>query len=233
MHETTGTTEFASGIATVSPKLHRFLGVELEIAPGVLVPREETELLGLTAINILAKEQSAVLVIDMCCGSGNLGLAVAAALPNSRVLGADLTDETVDLARRNVERLGFEQRVKIYQGDLFDAMNGQNLVGKVDMIICNPPYISARRLEDSLSHLLVNEPREAFDGGPFGISILQRVVRDSASFLRPGGILAFEFGEGQHQQVAHLLSRAAAYDQISFVDNEAGIPRVAVAHKQV
>ncbi|PSH70944.1 methyltransferase [Phyllobacterium brassicacearum] len=233
MQQTTRTTEFASGIPTGSAKLHRFLGVELEIAPGVLVPREETELLGLTAINILAKEPTGPLVIDMCCGSGNLGLAVAGAIANARVLGADLTDETVDLARRNVERLGFDLRVKIFQGDLFDAMNGQALTGKVDMIICNPPYISARRLEDGLSHLLVNEPREAFDGGPFGISILQRVVRDSVPFLRPGGILTFEFGEGQHQQVAHLLSRAAAYDQISFVDNEAGIPRVAVARKQV
>ena len=233
MQQTTRTTEFASGIPTGSAKLHRFLGVELEIAPGVLVPREETELLGLTAINLLAKEPSGPLVIDMCCGSGNLGLAVAGAIANARVLGADLTDETVDLARRNVARLGFDPRVKIFQGDLFEAMNGQVLTGKVDMIICNPPYISARRLEDSLSHLLVNEPREAFDGGPFGISILQRVVRNLVPFLRPGGILAFEFGEGQHQQVAHLLSRAAAYDQISFVDNEAGIPRVAVARKQV
>ncbi len=186
MQQTTRTTEFASGIPTGSAKLHRFLGVELEIAPGVLVPREETELLGLTAINILAKEPAGPLVIDMCCGSGNLGLAVAGAIANARVLGADLTDETVDLARRNVERLGFDLRVKIFQGDLFEAMNGQALTGKVDMIICNPPYISARRLEDSLSHLLVNEPREAFDGGPFGISILQRVVRELGAVSSAG-----------------------------------------------
>ncbi|WP_162293204.1 N5-glutamine methyltransferase family protein [Phyllobacterium zundukense] len=226
-------TEPVLGISAVPTKLHRFLGVELEIAPGVLVPREETELLGLTAISILTEEQAGPLVIDMCCGSGNLGLAVAGAIATARVLGADLTDETVGLARRNVERLGFGPRVKIFQGDLFDAMNGQDLAGKVDMIICNPPYISARRLEDSLAHLLVDEPREAFDGGPFGISILQRVVRDSVPFLRPGGTLVFEFGEGQHQQVAHLLTRVSAYDQVSFVDNEAGIPRVAVARKQV
>ncbi len=217
--------------APAQMKRQRFLGVELEIAGGVLMPREETELLGRTAINILAGMESP-LVIDMCCGSGNLGLAIANAVSSAKVMSADLTDETVSAAWHNALRLGLSDRVEIYQGDLFAAFEGKNLAGKVDMVVCNPPYISAKRLQETLAHLLVEEPREAFDGGPFGISILQRLVRDAAALLRPGGILAFEFGEGQHQQVAHLLTRSGAYEDIAFVDNEAGIARVAVARKK-
>ncbi|MHC1550432.1 N5-glutamine methyltransferase family protein [Phyllobacterium sp. K27] len=214
--------------APAQMKLHSFLGVELEIATGVLMPRQETELLGRTVIDMLAGMGSP-LVIDMCCGSGNLGLAIAGAVASAKVMCADLTDETVSAARHNAMRLGLSDRVEIYQGDLLGAFDGKDLAGKVDLVVCNPPYISAKRLHEALAHLLVDEPREAFDGGPFGISILQRLVRDSVAVLRSGGSLAFEFGEGQHQQVAHLLSRSGAYEQISFVDNEAGVPRVAVA----
>lgn len=212
-------------------KRYRFLGVELEIAAGVLIPREETELLGRTAISILANSSSP-LVIDMCCGSGNLGLAIASAVPSAKVMGADLTDETVNAARHNALRLGLSDRVEIYQGDLFAAFDEKSLAAKVDLVVCNPPYISAKRLHETLAHLLEEEPREAFDGGPFGISILQRLVRDSADMLKSGGSLVFEFGEGQDHQVAHLLSRSGAYEVISFVDNELGIARVAVAIKK-
>ncbi|EJN02145.1 HemK/PrmC family methyltransferase [Phyllobacterium sp. YR531] len=213
---------------TVRAGRHRFLGIEIEVANGVLVPREETELLGTTAIDTLIGKDSA-LVIDMCCGSGNLGLAIANAIPLVKIMSADLTDETISVARHNTQRLGFSDRVEIFQGDLFSAFDGKDIGRKADLVVCNPPYISAKRLEETLGHLLKDEPREAFDGGPFGISILQRLVRDSVKFLKAGGILAFEFGEGQHQQVAQLLIRSGGYGDISFVKNELGIPRVAVA----
>ncbi|MEP7456464.1 HemK/PrmC family methyltransferase [Phyllobacterium sp. SB3] len=212
-------------------KRHMFLGVELEITTGVLVPRQETELLGRTAIEILANNDLP-LVIDMCCGSGNLGLAIASAIPSARIMSADLTDETVSAARHNTWQLGLLDRVEIYQGDLFTAFDGKNVNGKIDLVVCNPPYISARRLHETLGHLLVEEPREAFDGGPFGISILQRLVRDSADVLKAGGSLAFEFGEGQHQQVSYLIARCGAYDEVLFVDSAVGVPRVAVARKK-
>lgn len=205
-----------------------FMGVELELAPDVLVPRKETELLGRQALNILQDIEGEPLVIDMCCGSGNLALAIASASPAVRMWGADLTDETVALACRNVHRLGLEGRIAIHQGDLFGALAGQGLEGKVDMIVCNPPYISTARLDGESAHLLENEPREAFEGGPYGISIHQRLVREAADFLKPGGWLLFEFGEGQSRQVAALVIRARAYDPVSFAEDEEGRPRVAI-----
>lgn len=212
-------------------RLHRFMGVELELAADVLVPREETELLGMKAVSILKDGTAAPVVIDMCCGSGNLAVGIASEVPSARVWGADLTDSTVALARRNVERLGVGARVSIRQGDLFAALADDGLEGSVDMIVCNPPYISTGRLEGDRAHLLDSEPREAFDGGPYGISIHQRLIRDAPAFLKPGGWLLFEFGEGQDRQAAALLSRAKAYETVTFANDRDGKPRVAFVKK--
>ncbi|CAM5563515.1 release factor glutamine methyltransferase [Aquamicrobium terrae] len=213
--------------------LHRFLGVDLELAPGVLVPREETELLGRVAIDLIRAGDENPLVVDMCCGSGNLALAIATHAPAATVWACDLTDETVALAERNVRRCGFSDRVRVLQGDLFGGLAGENLEGSVDIIVCNPPYISTQRLEGDSAHLLENEPREAFDGGPYGISIHQRLVRDAVAFLKPGGWLAFEFGEGQQRQAAALLARARAYDSVEFASDRNGTPRAAFAQKRL
>lgn len=213
-----------------STGLHHFMGLELELGPDVLVPREETEILGKTALGLLPDGQPAT-VIDMCCGSGNLALAVASNKASATVWGADLTDSTVATARRNVERLGLGDRVTILQGDLFGALDGKGLEGQVDLIVCNPPYISTGRLETESAHLLESEPREAFDGGPYGISIHQRLVRDAVAFLKPGGWLAFEFGVGQERQAASLITRAKAYEPVEFVHDDEGRPRVAKVRK--
>lgn len=212
-------------------RLHRFMGIELELGPGVLVPREETEILGNAAICVLGGRAPGARVIDMCCGSGNLGLAIATRVPSAQVWSADLTDATVAVARRNVDRLGLAGRVTVAQGDLFGAFEGLGLAGTVDLVVCNPPYISSARLEGDRSELLASEPREAFDGGPYGLSIHQRLVRDAAAFLKPGGWLAFEFGEGQDRQVAALVARARAYAPVDFATDATSLPRVAIARK--
>lgn len=214
-----------------TPRLHRFMSVMLELAPGVLVPRQETELLGQSALAILRDRAPGPMVIDMCCGSGNLALAIAAEVPSACVWGVDVTDSTVALARSNAERLALQDRATIRKGDLFGALEGDGLIGAADMIVCNPPYISTARLEGESAHLLEGEPREAFDGGPYGISIHQRLIRDAIDFLKPGGWLLFEFGQGQDRQVTALIARAKAYEPVTFAKDEVGMPRVALLRK--
>ena len=148
-------------------------------------------------------------------------MAIATEIPTARIWGADLTDGTVALARRNAERLGVQDRVSIRQGDLFGALAGEGLAGAVDMIVCNPPYISTGRLEGESAHLLESEPREAFDGGPYGISIQQRLVREAPAFLKPGGLLLFEFGVGQERQAQSLLVLAFLAEAIAEIEDEA------------
>lgn len=204
-----------------------FMGVELAVAPGALIPREETELLGRTAIEIIRQSAGRqARVIDMCCGSGNLACAIAHQVPQAEIWASDLTDGCVEVARRNVERLGLSGRVNVAQGDLFQGLAGVALEDTVDVIVCNPPYISVKRLEGERAGLLEHEPREAFDGGPYGLSIHQRVVRDAPAFLRPGGTLLFEVGLGQDRQVAALFSRARIYEDIKVVSDASGNGRV-------
>jgi release factor glutamine methyltransferase len=215
------------------PRTHRFLGVEIELAPGVLIPRQETELLGRTAIAALQGKGERPLLVDVCCGSGNLACAIAHQVPDLHAWACDLTDPCVALARRNVARLDLTDRVEVLQGDLFAPLLERNLVGKIDCIVCNPPYISSGKLAGESAHLLEREPREAFDGGPYGLTIQQRVIREAAPLLRSGGILLLEFGLGQKRQVELLFGRARTYEAVTFVSDATGAPRVVRARKSV
>jgi HemK-like putative methylase len=206
-----------------------FLGVELETAPGVLIPREETELLGNKAIEILRARGDSPAFIDMCCGAGNLACAIASAIPAARGWASDLTDATVSLARKNVARLGLSERVAVVQGDLFSKLEG---LGKVDAVVCNPPYISTSRLEKDRAHLLEKEPREAFDGGPYGLTIHQRVIKEALPFVKPDGWLLFELGLGQEKQLKLLFARVKEWAELQFVCDASGAPRVAFAQRR-
>ena len=217
--------------AEISQQRHyRFLGLDLIVQGSVLVPRAETELLASHAIALLRETgETAPLVIDMCCGSGNVGLAIADAMKTVTLLSADLTEDTVETAKANANLLGLSERATICRGDLFAALEGQGAEGEAAMIVSNPPYISTGRLEGESAHLLENEPREAFDGGPYGISIQQRLVREAPAFLKPGGLLLFEFGVGQERQAQSLLTRSRVFECLDFPTDEEGRPRVAVA----
>jgi len=207
-----------------------FMGVELDVDPGALVPRAETELLGHACVRVL-RETGGKRAIDLCCGSGNLACAIASEIPVASFWACDLTDGCVHLARRNVQKLGLEARVKVYQGDLFAALAGLGLEGTIDAVVCNPPYISSGRLGKDRSTLIEQEPREAFDGGPFGLAIHQRVVKEVLAYLRPGGWLMFEIGLGQHKQVKILFDRTRAYGEVQVECDADGNPRVAYARR--
>jgi release factor glutamine methyltransferase len=204
-----------------------FMGVELIVAEGALVPRQETELLGMTALRALVSSGSiAPRVIDMCSGSGNLACAIAHHMPSARVWASDLTDGCVAVMRRNVQHVGVSERVVVTQGDLFAGFAGLGLENTIDAVVCNPPYISQSKLASDSAELLEHEPREAFDGGPYGLSIQQRVVKDALPYLRSGGVLLFEVGLGQERQVKILFERMKMYEDIRFVANAAGDVRV-------
>ena len=196
----------------IAPGHQKFLGLELLCGEGALVPRPETELLALAAMEKI-KMTASPRVIDLCCGVGNLACAVAAFVPQAQVWATDLTDDCVRWAQKNVEKLSLAARVQTMQGDLFTALEGKGLERTIDLIVCNPPYISTGRLGADRSALLEHEPREAFDGGPYGLSIHQRVVADAPRFLKPCGWLFMEFGLRQDVQVRRLLERSPAFDR--------------------
>jgi release factor glutamine methyltransferase len=209
-----------------------FRGLALQVPPGTLAPRPETEALVERATRLVRETRiDEPRVIDMCCGTGNIAVAIAVELPGATVFASDLTKQCVTAARQNVEMHGLRSRVTIAEGDLFEPLRGRGLEGTVDLVTCNPPYISTGRLESDAAELLRHEPREAFDAGPYGLNIHQRVIKIALEFLRPGGWLVFEYGAGQGRQLQLLLRRAQAYDEIDTTDHGPGAAGVASARK--
>lgn len=210
-----------------------FLGLEMLAGPEALVPRRETELLGRTAIDLARNtttDDDAPLVIDLCTGCGNLALAVANALPQARVFGADISQVALELARRNAIHLGLQHRVQFFAGDLLTPFDTRDFHGRVDLLTCNPPYISSSKVVQMDVEISQHEPALAFDGGPLGVGILMRLIQEAPRFLGPGGWLAFEVGLGQGGSLARRLRASGAWREVREIADETGATRAIAAH---
>lgn len=210
----------------------RFMDLEMLAGPAALVPRQETELLASTAIALaqqLAAGQAQITVVDVCTGSGNVALAVASRVNNARVFAADLSEDAVALARRNAAHLQLDARVNFSAGDLLAPFDNAEFLGRVDLLTCNPPYISSAKVDQMANEISGHEPHLAFDGGPFGVAILMRLLQDAPRFLRPGGWLAFEVGLGQGPAMAKRLEKAGIFTDVRGVNDRAGAVRALAA----
>ena len=209
-----------------------FMGLELLAGKEALIPRQETELLGRAALEVLrplAAGRDEVLVVDVCTGSGNLALALAFHEPKARVYAADLSTEAVALARRNVRHLDLEHRVELRAGDLLAPFDETGFHGRVELLVCNPPYISGKKVDTLPGEIIGHEPRLAFDGGPLGIRILERLMREAPRFLAAGGFLMFEVGLGQGPALLRRLAGNKDYTVLKSFTDAAGEIRVILA----
>lgn len=208
-----------------------FMGKILLASQAALVPRRETEQLGYSALRRLQSlAVNRPLVIDVCTGAGNVALGIASHLPQARVMGADLSPDAVGLARENAAFLSRED-VEFRCGDLLEPFNEQALHGAVDMITCNPPYISTARVDGMPPEISRHEPRLAFDGGPFGVKIIRKLIATAPQLLKPGGWLLMEVGLGQGAGVAKSLTADRQYDEIHTHNDAAGQVRVIEARR--
>ena len=198
----------------------KFLGVSLIVERGVVFPRPVTERVGTAGLAILRELHQQppgreLRVLDLCCGMGNLACAIGSHDPATRIWACDISPEATALTRRNAARLGLQDRVATGTGDMFGALAGAGLEGTVDLIVCGPPFISTGQLDKDRAKLLQFEPRAAFDGGPYGLSIHQALINGAPAFLRPGGHLVVEAGARQSRYVCQLLERKGGYQAIS------------------
>jgi release factor glutamine methyltransferase len=224
-----------------------FMGYEFFAEEGTIYPREESgivvrEIVRLAASGALpgalagtpaGTPAETLRIIDQCGGSGNLGCVMAMSIPRAHVWTTDLNEKASALARRNIEKHGLVGRVDALTGDLFKPFDSLGLAGQIDAIGCSPPFISTGRLTRDRAYLLEHEPREAFDAGPYGLSIHMRVVKECLPLLRTGGYFVCEFGEGQAKQVESLVTRARAYDDIRILTDADGVARAISARKAV
>jgi release factor glutamine methyltransferase len=206
--------------------LEDFMGVEFLASAEALIPRRETELLGFAALarlRTILERRTEALVVDVCTGCGNLALALAAHEPRCRVYGSDLDAAAVALARRNAQHLALEDRVSFREGDLLQPFDEPAIRGRTDLLLCNPPYISSAKVDTMPGEISGHEPRLAFDGGPFGIRILHRIVNEAPGFLVPGGWLGIEVGLGQGPATARRMQSRGYTEVIPVCDGNGAI----------
>ena len=211
-----------------------FMNLELLSDKRALIPRKETEILGREALRIsldLARKKKKIHVMDICCGSGNLGLAIAHYDPAAMVFATDLSEEAVELTKDNISFLNLGQKVSAQQGDLFEAFEQGAHYGKTDVIICNPPYISSGKVLKMNTEISNYEPAMAFDGGMFGTKIIQKLITEAPKFLTNRGWLLFEVGLGQGEFMMELCKRTGCYNMMRSVSDAQGNTRVIAAQK--
>lgn len=212
-----------------------FMGIELLSDKRALIPRKETEILGKKALEIsnhLSSEKDEVFVMDICCGAGNLGLAIAFYNPKTTIIATDLSEDAVELAKDNISFLNMTDRVEARKGDLFSALEEENFYENTDLIICNPPYISTAKALKMNTEISAHEPVLAFDGGMFGTKIIQKFLAEAPKFLTKGGSIAFEVGAGQGEFMIRLCQGTDNYSDIEPVKDAMGNIRVIHAKKK-
>ncbi|MBQ6711440.1 MAG: peptide chain release factor N(5)-glutamine methyltransferase [Clostridia bacterium] len=199
-----------------------FYGLPMEVTTDTLIPRPDTETLVEVAIEQL-KTRSKGRVLDLCCGTGCVGLAVLKNVSEG-ITGvlADLSEPALEVARRNVVHNSLSHRTLTYQVDALEEASP--LLGKFHMILCNPPYIPTADIM-TLDIEVQKEPHMALDGGEDGLDFYRAVCRNFAPALNKGGVLAFEVGLGQFQDVMAIMEEAS-YKNVQFRCDLAGIERV-------
>ena len=183
-----------------------FYGMRLYINKNVLIPRDDT-----VAVTELAIKKTLFLeqnprVLDLCTGSGCIGLAIARKVKDARVTLADLSREALAVARKNVQLQNLGNRVTCVQADA--RKPAPAFLGKLDLIVSNPPYVTTAEMETLEPSVKDFEPHLALDGGQDGLDFYRAIVRNYYDVLNPGGYFCFEFGMGQGDAVCAILERA-------------------------
>ena len=180
-----------------------FYGLKLYVNEHVLIPRDDT-----CAVASLAIRQAIFLpqdprILDLCCGSGCIGLAVASRVKDARVTLADISKDALAVAKKNITLHKMSGKVSCVQADALGEAPA--FLGKFDMIISNPPYITGEEMKTLEPSVRDYEPHLALYGGEDGLDFYRSIVRNYKNALKPGGYLAFEFGEDQGDDICEIL----------------------------
>ena len=164
-----------------------FYGIDIEIGEGVLIPRQETEILVQTAITISKKmRKENIKIADIGTGSAAISIAIALNIPNSLVHACDISYEALEIAAENINKYSLEDKILLNQGDLLEP-----ILDEMDIILSNPPYIPNFQIS-SLPQEVLNEPRIALDGGKDGLQVISRLMKESVNKLSGAGAMVIE-----------------------------------------
>jgi release factor glutamine methyltransferase len=200
-----------------------FRGLNLEVQPGVFVPRPETEVLVEAAIQTLA-ETTRPVVVDIGAGTGAVGLGIKRVRTDARLHAVDVNPQAVELTQRNADRNRLV--IDVYLGDLFEPLPAE-MKGTVDLVVSNPPYVTEAEYEE-LPPEVRADPYEALVGGT---EVHARLAEEAPAWLKPGGWLVVEIGASQAATVSLLMRRT--FEEIQTIEDLAGRPRVVMGRRPV
>ena len=208
-----------------------FWSVDLKVDPRVLIPRPETEVLVDQALSILATPSGRVpRVLDIGTGSGAIVIALTNEFEEIFAVATDISQEALQVAKENARKVGVGQRIRFVRGDLLHPFRPLT-DGVFDLILSNPPYVCRSDIEELTREVKDHEPRVALDGGEDGLDFYRQMSRQVPSYLRKGGWLLVEIGQGQGTEISTLLEQSGCFSAPELVRDLSGIERVIKVQK--
>ncbi len=197
-----------------------FMGLSFYVDENVLIPQPDTEILVEEVLNKINKQDK---ILDLCTGSGAIGISLAKNTENVKIYMSDISEKALEIAQRNINKNKVEEKCELVTSDMFE-----NIYSKYDIIVSNPPYIESEEIK-ILPKEVRNEPIIALDGGFDGLDFYRIIANEAYKYLKEDGILALEIGYNQKEKVIDLLNKTGKYKDIYCKKDLGGNDRVVIA----
>lgn len=211
-----------------------FMGLNFIVNESVLIPRPETELLVAEIIKFIRNKReektirSNYNILDLCTGSGAIGLSIAKIIHEVKVTAIDISEEALEVARENCKKLHVQNKVKILQSDLFNGLKTGLFGQKFNMIVSNPPYIKTSHIPILQKEVKEHEPLLALDGGNDGLEFYRRIVDGAPEFLKKKGKLYLEIGYDQALDIMALIAKNEKFGKTEVMKDLSGLDRIII-----
>ena len=211
-------------------RVKEFWSIPFRVAPGVLIPRPETELLVEKTIEFSTGGEE--IIVDLGTGCGNIAVSLAQELPRARIFATDTSQKGLRLARLNA-RLQAVSSINFVQGSLFSPLERLHLRKACDFIVSNPPYVSKVEWNQLSSEIKDHEPKGSLLAGETGLEVIEQIIQGASLYLKPGGYLIIEMGYSQKDAVRSIFDACSSWKKVKFFKDLAGVDRVAAAMSSV
>jgi len=192
-----------------------FMSLEFEVTGAVMIPRPETEALVERALCRLGQRDGDHMVMDLCTGSGCIGISLAVYARKCRVYASDIDGDALEVAGRNAVRRGVADRMAFLEGDLYAPFDKERMAGTFDLVISNPPYVSEPEWDRLWPEASTYEPRRALVAGEDGFELVRRVISDAPTWLRRGGAMLVETAERMVEEAKRLAEGTGLFDEVA------------------
>lgn len=216
--------------------VQEFYGIPIKVTPAVLIPRPETELMVEKALSLVSGGPPSAdppAILDLCTGSGAILAAMASRMPNARLVGTDISEDALGIAEGNTRK--WNDRIRLLKSDLFDALRHPDppIPIAYDLIITNPPYIAEGDGPSLQPEVRDFEPKEALFAAEDGLAMIKKIINDAPNFMKKGGHLIMEIGDGQAEAVRTLVANNGSYARAETVKDYGGIERILITSSVV